>query len=168
MVRLLQKNDPFQKKACRDIENCLVCNGGDDEEGGNCRESGVTYKVKCLAPSEEDPDQVCGESYNGETDRNGFSRGVEHAEDLHYKRERLWKHCVDKHGGVKQKFRMIIQDRSRNDPTKRQILEAVRIRRAGANQILNGRTEWNGNRIPRLVPEQTDNRSRTEDDVRPQ
>ena len=75
---------------------------------------------------------------------------------------------------------MVIQDRSRNDPTKRQILEAVRIRRAGVNQILNGRSEWNGNRIPRLVPERRDqtetqrtrtsgdNRTRTEGDVRPQ
>ena len=182
MVRLLQKNDPFQKRACRDAENCLVCNGGDEEEGGYCRESGVTYKVKCLAPSEEDPDQICGEPYNGETDRNGYSRGVEHAEDLNHEREHsvLWRHCVDKHGGVKQKFRMVIQDRSRNDPTKRQILEAVRIRRAGVNQILNGRSEWNGNRIPRLVPERRDqtetqrtrtngdNRTGTEGDVRPQ
>ena len=156
MVRLLQKNDPFQKKACRDAENCLVCNGGDEEEGGDCRESGVTYKVKCLAPSEDDPEQICGEPYNGETGRNGYSTGGEHVEDLNHEREHsvLWRHCVDKHGGVKQKFRMVIQDRSRNDPTKRQILEAVRIRRAGVNQILNGRTEWNGNRIPRMIPEQ--------------
>ena len=161
MVRLLQKNDPFQKRACRDAENCLVCNGGDEEEGGDCRESGVTYKVKCLAPSEDDPEQICGEPYNGETDRNGYSRGGEHVEDLNHEREQsvLWRHCVDKHGGVKQKFRMVIQDRSRNDPTKRQILEAVRIRRAGDNQIMNGRSEWNGNRIPRLIPEQ---RGRTE------
>ena len=182
MVRLLQKNDPFQKEACQDAENCLVCNGGGEEEGGDCRESGVTYKVKCLAPSEEDPDQICGEPYNGETDRNGYTRGGEHVDDLNHEREHsvLWRHCVDKHGGVKQKFQMIIQDRSRNDPMKRQILEAVRIRRAGVSQILNGRSEWNGNRIPRLVPEQRGqtetqrtrtnggNRTRTEDDVRPQ
>ena len=112
--------------------------------------------MKCLTPSEDDPEQICGEPYNGETGRNGYSRGGEHVEDLNRERERsvLWRHCVDKHGGVKQKFRMVIQDRSRNDPTKRQILEAVRIRRAGVNQILNGRSEWNGNRIPRLIPEQ--------------
>ena len=161
MVRLLQKNDPFQKRACRDAENCLVCNGGDEDEGGDCRESGVTYEVKCLAPSEEDPEQICGEPYNGETDRNGYSRGGEHIENLNHEREHsvLWRHCVEKHGGIKQKFRMVIKDRSRNDPTKRQILEAVRIRRAGANQIMNGRSEWNCNRIPRLIPEQ---RGRTE------
>ena len=134
--------------------------------------------MKCLAPSEEDPSQICGEPYNGETDRNGYSRGIEHAEDLHHRREHsvLWRHCVEKHGGVEQQFRMVIQDRSRNDPTKRQILEAIRIRRAGVNQILNGRSEWNGNRIPRLIPDRRNqaevqdtrtNGTRTEDDVRP-
>ena len=52
---------------------------------------------------------------------------------------------------MKQKFEMIMVDRARNDATKRQILEAVRIQRAGAGQILNGRGEWNSNRIPRVI-----------------
>ena len=78
MVRLLQKNDPFQKRACRDAENCLVCNGGDEEEGGTAE-----------SQESEDRDQICGEPYNGETDRNGYSRGGEHVEDLNHEREHI-------------------------------------------------------------------------------
>ena len=65
-------------------------------------------------------------------------------------RTRHWKHCVEKHGGVKQRFGMVQVDRARNDATKRQILEAVRIQRESPDQILNGRGEWNSNRVPRV------------------
>ena len=52
---------------------------------------------------------------------------------------------------MKQRFEMVVVDRARNDATKRQILEAVRIQRAGDEQILNGRGEWNSNRVPRVT-----------------
>ena len=54
---------------------------------------------------------------------------------------------------MKQRFEMVIVDRARNDATKRQLLEAVRIQRAGPEQILNGRGEGNSNRVPRLTVE---------------
>ena len=38
----------------------------------------------------------------------------------------------------------------RNDATKRQILEAVRIRRTEEGQRMNSRGEWGSNRIPRI------------------
>ena len=135
LVRLLQKNDPFKKKSCRDAQWCMVCRGenGNGEEGGDCRESGVTYKIRCLGQKEGNPEEQCGEPYHGETDRNGYTRGREHDTDLTNERECsvLWKHCVEKHGSVKQRFEMVMVDRARNDATKRQILEAVRIQRAG-------------------------------------
>ena len=153
LVRLLQRNDPFKKKNCRDARQCMVCEGGDGEEGGDCRESGVTYKIKCLGEKGGEPGEQCGQPYHGETDRNGYTRGCEHKADLNNERDNsaLWKHCVEKHGSVKQNFEMVIVDRVRNDATKRQILEAVRIQRAGPEQILNSRGEWNSNRVPRLT-----------------
>ena len=152
LVRLLQRNDPFKKKSCRDAQRCMVCKGENGEEGGDCRESGVTYKIKCLGEKEGNREEHCGESYRGETDRNGYTRGCEHEADLNNGRESsaLWKHCVERHGSVRQRFEMVMVDRARNDATKRQILEAVRIQRAGTEQVLNGRGEWNSNRVPRV------------------
>ena len=153
LVRLLQKNDPFRKESCRNAQRCMVCKGEDGESGGDCRESSVTYKIKCLGEKDGDPEEQCGEPYHGETDRNGYTRGREQEADLTNKRESsaLWKHCVEKHGSVEQKFEMVVVDRARNDATKRQILEAIRIQRADSGQILNGRGEWNSNRVPRLT-----------------
>ena len=113
----------------------------------------MTYKIKCLGTREDDPEEQCEEPYHGETDRNAYTRGREHEVDLANERECsvLWKHCVEKHSSVKQKFEMMVMDRARNDATKRQILEAVRIQRAGSEQIINGRGEWNSNRVPRVV-----------------
>ena len=131
LVRLLQSNDPFKTKSCRDAQRCMVCKSQDREEGGDCRESGVTYRINCLGKKEGNPEEHCGEPYHGETNRNCYTRGCEHEADLDNRRENsaLWKHCVEKHGGVKQRFGMVQVDRARNDATKRQILEAVRIQR---------------------------------------
>ena len=67
--------------------------------------------------------------YHGETHTNGYTRGSQHLSDYQYRREGsvLWKHCVKKHNGVEQDFEMRIVDQVRSDPTKRLILEAVRI-----------------------------------------
>ena len=54
---------------------------------------------------------------------------------------------------MKQRFEMVVVDRARNDATKRQLLEAVRIQRSGPEAILNGRGEWNPSRVPRLTVE---------------
>ena len=104
-----------------------------------------------------EPEEMCIGFYQGETDRNMFSRGGEHQDDLDNRRESsaLWKHCVEKHQSVQQNFEMVLTDRSRSDVTIRQILEAVRIQRANAEHVMNGRSEWNSNRVPRLTVERT-------------
>ena len=154
LVRMLQKNNPFKRRTCRDAQRCMVCKGN---EGGACRESGVTYKINCLGGGVDEAGEKCAGFYQGETDRNGFSRGCEHDNDLNERRDgsALWKHCVEKHQSVQQNFEMVITDRSRNDATKRQILEAVRIQRANTELLINGRSEWNSNRVPRLTTERT-------------
>ena len=154
LVRMLQRNNPFRQKTCRDMQRCMVCKEG---KGGACRDSGVTYKINCLGGDTDELGGMCVGFYQGETDRNMFSRGGEHQDDLDNRRESsvLWKHCVEKHQSIQQKFEMVLTDRSRNDATKRQILEAVRIQRANAEHIMNGRSEWNSNRVPRLTVERT-------------
>ena len=44
MIRHLQRNEPFMEKMCADRKNCLVCSGPNP---GNCRETGVFYRIDC-------------------------------------------------------------------------------------------------------------------------
>merc|ERR1712016_280630 len=75
-------------------EKCFVCNSGGKE--GICRKTGVGYRITC----NECEDEVA--KYEGETGRNMFIRGCEHAQDVAKKAvdKPLWKHIVDKHEGV--------------------------------------------------------------------
>ena len=119
---LLQKNDPIADKMCHN-KDCFVCS---TTKKGGCRSSSVTYKLNCIK-------EGCSFSYNGQTGKNGYSRGDEHIEDYRKKEafSVMWKHCQKQHLGIKQKFTMEIVDKCRGDPTKRQILEAIRIQNNG-------------------------------------
>ena len=82
--------------------------------------------------------------YNGETHGNGYTRGGEHKSDYQYKRTHsvMWKHCQKKHDGQEQTFNMKIMDYVRGDPTKRQIMEAVRIHNVPEEGRINDKSEW--------------------------
>ena len=91
---------------------------------GGCETNSIAYKIMC---------QGClatGKSaqYDGESARNGFSRGLEHQESLRNEREDspLWKHCQLVHSGEKQTFSMSVVG-SFHSCLERQINEAVRI-----------------------------------------
>ena len=146
VVRLLQKNDPFKKDKCGK-EDCMICRGNNK---GSCRETGITYKIECQGSTERG--EKCGGIYNGETGRNGYTRGTKHQDDFEKKIENsaMWKHCIQKHNSRRQEFGMSVQDRVRGDPTKRQILEAVRISKTKEEDRMNSRGEWNSNRITRI------------------
>ena len=77
---------------------------------------------------------------------------MKHQEDYSTKVEgsAMWKHCLSHHEGEEQIFEMKVRDKSRNDATKRQILEAVRIRRTEQGNRMNSRGEWCTNRVPRV------------------
>ena len=73
--------------------------------------------------------------------------------DYQYRREGsvLWKHCVKKHNGVEQDFEMRIVDQVRNDPTKRLILEAVRINEIPEERRINDKEEWIIGKLPAVA-----------------
>ena len=125
----------------------MICTGNGK---GSCRETGITYKIECLGSTEQE--EKCGGVYNGETGRNGYTRGTKHQEYYKKKQENsaMWKHCVQKHNSRRQEFEMTVQDRVRGDPTKRQILEAVRMSKTKEEDRMNSRAEWNSNRITRI------------------
>ena len=60
------------------------------------------------AGNEREDKRRMEEHDEGETGKNGYTRGGQHADDYEKKRESstLWKHCVSKHGGQEQKFEM--------------------------------------------------------------
>ena len=62
----------------------------------------------------------------------------------------LWKHCVSVHNGELQVFKMGVVDKCRNDPTKRKILESVRLQKVPVERVMNSRSEWNSARLPRI------------------
>ena len=156
IVRHLQKNNPFAGKGCGESD-CMVCTGS---KSGSCRETGITYTIDCIGNQEEQDTGTeettqrskCTGIYNGETGRNAYTRGMKHQDDYNKKIEgsAMWKHCIAHHGGVEQQFEMGVKDRVRNDATKRQILEAIRIERTEQGNRMNSRGEWGANRVPRI------------------
>ena len=142
LIKIIQRNDPFRKNNCRDAKECFVCLG---KHPRSCRETGVSYKITCLS-------QNCEFQYTGKTGLNAYTRGKKHEEEYRAKREgsMLWKHCTNIHGGVNQNFDMEVIDRVRGDPTKRQILESVRMQRVPAEYTMNSRSEWTSARLPRI------------------
>ena len=91
-------------------------------------------------------------SYEGETGRNAFTRGVGHQQGLHSKSENsaLWKHCVLEHNSQEAEFIMeIIQCHS--TCLSRQVHEAARILRTDAEIILNSKSEFHQTPLMRVV-----------------
>lgn len=140
--RVLQKNDPFKGERC-DNTTCMICN---TTRKGNCRRNGITYKMTCKG-------DCGGFEYKGETHKNGFSRGGEHQNELRGKVDGsvIWKHCVKEHGGTVVEFDMEVVDYIRNDPTLRQVTEAIRINETPVEKRINDATEWNVGRLPRVT-----------------
>ena len=141
IVRMLQRNDPFKTKRCPRPGRCLVCSGS---KPGGCRDNGVTYRIIC----EDD----CEFEYTGQTNQNGYTRGERHMQEYrqHYEKSALWKHSANEHNGDQRRFQMEIVDRVRNDATKRQILEAIRMQRIPEEHQMNSKSEWRTTKIPRI------------------
>ena len=130
---LLQKNGIMSSSKCN-ADGCMICRS---DKGKNCRKSGITYKILCQHTE-------CKFCYNGQTGKNGFSRGLEHIRDYQNKEpwSVLWTHCKSSHASMEQQFKMVVVDQCRNKATKRQILETVRINASDAENRMNERVGW--------------------------
>ena len=115
----ISKVEPLKSKTCG-RENCFPCTTG----GGNCEKNSSGYRVTCISC------QGAGISstYEGETGRNGYTRGLEHLAALRLEDEEnaMWKHCVLQHDGRQAEFEMQIL-RTFNSCLDRQVNKAVRI-----------------------------------------
>ena len=97
------KSEPLREIGCK-REECFPCRG---ERGGNCERNGIGYRIRCKTCEEVDGLRTL---YEGETGRNGYSRGKEHLAGLENKNEDnpLWKHSRIQHNGVEPEFEMKI------------------------------------------------------------
>ena len=135
-------NDPLYLRLCPEEDKCFVCQ---TTAKGNCKSTSINYEVLC-------DHTECEFIYHGQSSKNGYTRGNEHFDDLIHKRDKstMWKHCCDKHQRRTQKFKMKVAGTIRNDPTKRQITEAIHINNTDPLKLMNERTEWNYVKLPRV------------------
>ena len=128
------------KEACM-RQKCFPCNSG---QGGVCRRTGVGYQIVCLVCKQTN----ITSNYEGESGRNLFRRGQEYVQDVDKKRENkpLWKHIVEKHGGVMelpmfQQFSMMLTKVFRK-PQRRKADEGVRIAHLDPETRMNSKDEF--------------------------
>ena len=145
-VKADAKPEPLRKPGC-EREDCMICKS-QDKKKGDCQKNSVTYKITC---------NTCLQAgrvttYEGETGRNAFVRGLEHQQDLRRKSEKspLWKHCVLEHSSQEADFLMEV---IKHHPSSlgRQVHEAVRISRTAAEIILNSKSEFHQAPLIRVV-----------------
>ena len=91
-------------------------------------------------------------SYEGESGRNPYTRGLEHQNDLRNKNENspLWKHVLIQHNGQQVSFKMDAL-RSFKHPMVRQVNEGARIKLTKADICMNSRSEFHQPSIVRVL-----------------
>ena len=126
---MLQRSSPWQKVQSG-RSDCFPCKR---EKGGDCKRSGVTYKITCLE---------CLAEYKGESSRNMYTRGKEHLDKFNKESPDsfMWRHCIDAHESRKVEFSMQ-QTGAFSSPLTRQVTEAVQIY-TFKGDIQNSKTEW--------------------------
>ena len=130
-------NNP--KTKCEQVETCLICQ---TEKGGDCRKKEIVYELLC---AECKPNAPVG--YDGQSARNGFSRGLEHLkkpnstkpEEL--EKSVIWRHQQDKHDGQEVQWEMKIHKAFQKQPLDRMICEARRINARPKEHSLNSKHE---------------------------
>ena len=151
----LRINDPFDKK-CEPVEKCLACDSS--QVGTNCKVTNVGYTIMCKTCKERN----ITKAYEGETCRNAYPRGLEHAKALEKKQEGslLYKHIVAEHKEEEDnvKFEMKITGRFK-DAMSRQIDESYRINNRNPKSLLNSKNEFHGPVVRRKMLENFKNQS---------
>ena len=118
---------------CEDSE-CLICTA---DKGGYCRAKEIVYELKC----------ECGMAYDGQTGRNGLTRGREHTDKVKSQDPKKLKESVidnhqqDEHNGTNTKWQMKVIKRFPKKPLDRQIFESIKILKRPAKDSLNSKVE---------------------------
>ena len=145
LQNVLCNKNPWQKEGCG-RHNCFVCGSGNP---GGCQKEGILYSITC----QECRSRGILACYWGEASRSGFLRGLDHQSLLKSKDDSspLWKHSVEHHNAREDVVYSMKVERSWESPLNRQVDESTAIERSKAQIPMNSRSEWNSQRIPRIV-----------------
>ena len=145
----LRINDPFEEK-CVIEEKCMTCKS--NEKVSNCKITNVGYSLICKTCKNRGKVRT----YEGETCRNTYLRGREHAKEFERKSENsvMYKHVQKEHRHEEEdvKFEMKVVGRFKN-AMSRQIDESVRIQSKKPRELLNSKSEYYGPAVKRKVLE---------------
>lgn len=148
---LLTKSNIFSDQGCG-RENCGACNCA--EKPLNCRRRSIMYETSCLECMKNG---VPGAVYVGESARSAGERMTEHLDDAKARRKdsHIFKHWQNQHGGATTRFSFKIISFF-SSPLERQVAEAIRIERTGAERILNSKGMFNRSKMVRIVARDTE------------
>ena len=147
MIRqILTKANIFAGEGCGREKCEACCNFAKPQD---CRRRGILYETTCLGCMVEG---VPIARYVGESARSGAERMGEHMDDARSRNKdsHVWKHWANQHGGAETRFGFKILAFF-SSPLERQVGEAVRIWRTGAEQILNSMSVYSRCEVPRIV-----------------
>ena len=149
MGSMLTKSYPWPTTSCNH-RACFPCTSADPARPPrfSCRTPGIAYRITCLTCKAEGRTST----YEGETGRNGFSRGLEHKSNLRNrsKNSPLVSHMNLFHQGAQPAFRMEVI-KTFKDPLTRQIEEASRIQENAEHPgAMNKRSEWRSTPLPQV------------------
>ena len=133
---------PWKSDPCG--RQCRIC----QVKPGACKTRGVVYEIHCLECKEKGLKSL----YIGETHRTMWDRIGEHFSKLESgaKDSALLKHWRAIHQDTLSKPRFsAVKVGSYRTSTERQIREAIRIDAAEYDHLLNSKSEWGQNAIPR-------------------
>ena len=129
--------------------NCFLCQG--NRSGASHTRSGALYHGTCNLCAN---DGITAE-YWGETGRSGYTRTLEHGDDIRNKQERnaFHKHLViyhpDKIGDHTAFDIKVEQTYTKN--IDRQVAEALKIKNSNANILMNSKAEFHQPAIHRII-----------------
>ena len=164
-IKFISKTGPklmqlFQRKGknelCCEAEDCIPCVQAkqSDDPPQNCRKNNIAYSAECKTCEKKNKSRV----YYGETSRNLYLRCKEHYSNVNSRQDKSWmvKHIMKEHDGNfdEVNFRWKILG-SFKKPLTRQITEAVKIKRSKDEVNLNSKTEFNAQRIKKVIIERT-------------
>ena len=115
---------------------CMIC---DTKGGGNCRSKEITYEITCKG---------CKSGYDGQSGRNGFTRGREHkklasSEDPKVREKSfMYRHKMDDHKGDDLGWEMKVLNKFPKKPLDRLVEESQNIIRRPKELSLNSKTEY--------------------------
>ena len=146
LIHSLGNKAPWRNEACG--RECVPC----QSKPGSCRKRNCTYQILCnICTKEENRSSI----YWGETHRTWWDRCQEHLRALDSGDESYAtvKHMMIHHPGRQHDF-LFKFEKSWKTSLQRQIQEAIRIEETDPGSLMNSKTEFGANSVPRVTIQQ--------------